>query len=171
MWLCILVGIFNWFLNLSFSIGQPLADAAAKYGAGNLQSGAIYLFSLPGAFLTTLIYTIYLHTKHHTFKEYLNGNVVKGRTMLIYQLMAFFSGMMWYGQFLFYGLGHNYLGKLKFSSWAIHMVMLVLFSGLAGLILKEWKCVKPKTLNMLFAGLFALIISVLFLTYGNFLGM
>jgi L-rhamnose-H+ transport protein len=171
MWLCILVGIFNWFLNLSFSIGQPLADAAAKYGAGNLQSGAIYLFSLPGAFLTTLIYTVYLHTKHHTSKEYLNGNVVKGRTMLIYQLMALFSGMMWYGQFLFYGLGHNQLGKLKFSSWAIHMVMLVLFSGLAGLILKEWKLVKPKTLYMLFAGLFTLIISVLFLTYGNYLGM
>jgi L-rhamnose-H+ transport protein len=51
------------------------------------------------------------------------------------------------------------------------MVMLVLFSGLAGLILKEWKLVKPKTLYMLFAGLFTLIISVLFLTYGNYLGM
>jgi L-rhamnose-H+ transport protein len=51
------------------------------------------------------------------------------------------------------------------------MVMLVLFSALAGIILKEWVGVKPKTLHILFIGLVMLIIAVLFLTYGNYVGM
>jgi L-rhamnose-H+ transport protein len=171
MLLCILVGIFNWFLNLSFEVGQPLVDSAEKHGAGEFKNIAVYLFSFTGAFVTTLIYTTFLHLKHKTFKEYRNGTVVAGKEMAVYLLMAIFSGMMWYGQFLFYGFGHNQFGKFKFSSWPIHMVMLVLFSALAGIILKEWIGVKASTLRLLLFGLIMLIIAVLFLTYGNYIGM
>ncbi len=30
------------------------------------------------------------------------------------------------------------MGSYKFSSWAIHMIMLVLLSSIAGILLKEW---------------------------------
>lgn len=169
--LCIVTGLFVWFQNLSFEIGQPIIDLAGKYGAGDFKNNVIYIFSFTGAFATTLVYTSYLHIKHKTFKEYLNGTVVKGKEMWLYILMAILSGVMWYSQFLFYGLGHNQLGKFKFTSWAIHMIMLVLFSALAGIILKEWIGVKAKTLRILIIALVVLFVAILFLTYGNYLGI
>jgi L-rhamnose-H+ transport protein len=84
--------------------------------------------------------------------------------------MALLTGLLWYGQFFFYGLGHVRMGKFKFTSWAIHMIMLVLLSALVGLFLKEWKTTGPKTKWLLGAALFVLLTSILLLTYGNWMG-
>jgi L-rhamnose-H+ transport protein len=84
--------------------------------------------------------------------------------------MASITGVLWYGQFFFYGLGHVRLGEYQFSSWAIHMIMLVLFSAVAGLLLKEWKSCSKGTMSVLMLALGVLIAAVLILTYGNYLG-
>ena len=68
--ICILSGILSAVYGFSISEGQPLADIAAKYGAGNYQGNVIYIFSNSGAFLSTMIYCIYLHKKKNTFGEY-----------------------------------------------------------------------------------------------------
>jgi L-rhamnose-H+ transport protein len=62
------------------------------------------------------------------------------------------------------------MGTYKFTSWAIHMIMLVLFSSVAGLIMKEWKQCSSKTKQWLMAALLVLLIAILLLTYGNYLG-
>jgi L-rhamnose-H+ transport protein len=80
------------------------------------------------------------------------------------------TGLLWYGQFFFYGLGHVRMGKFEFSSWAIHMIMLVLLSAVTGLLLKEWKGSSSKTIRLLAIAVVVLIIAVLLLTYGNKLG-
>ena len=80
------------------------------------------------------------------------------------------TGLLWYGQFFFYGLGHVRMGAYKFTSWAIHMIMLVLFSSVAGLLMKEWKQCSAKTMRWLFLALFVLLVAILLLTYGNYLG-
>ncbi|MCH5598762.1 hypothetical protein MKP09_13025 [Niabella ginsengisoli] len=76
--------------------------------------------------------------------------------------------MVW--TILFYGLGHVRLGKYEFSSWAIHMILLVFFSSLVGIVLKEWKFTRTVTRRMLGFALAILLLSVLVLTYGNYLG-
>jgi L-rhamnose-H+ transport protein len=83
--------------------------------------------------------------------------------------MSALTGLLWYGQFFFYGLGHVRMGNYKFTSWAIHMIMLVLFSNIAGLILKEWKDCSIRTRQLLAIALLALIVAVLVLTYGNYI--
>ena len=85
-------------------------------------------------------------------------------------LMAALTGILWYGQFFFYGLGHVRMGKYKFTSWAIHMIMLVLLSSLVGLVLKEWKTSSPRTKGILVIALIVLLVAILLLTYGNKLG-
>ena len=42
---------------------QPVADVAARYGAGNFQENVMYIFSHGGAFTTTLIYAGWLATR------------------------------------------------------------------------------------------------------------
>jgi L-rhamnose-H+ transport protein len=165
--LCLLAGVLSALYGFSLDQGQPIADVAAKYGAGNFQGNVVYIFSNSGAFVTTLLYCMYLHMKEKTFSEY---SSVKGGKLPVNYLMAMLTGFLWYGQFFFYGLGHVRMGKYKFTSWAIHMILLVLLSAVAGLIMKEWKNCSSKTMRMLLVALAVLIIAVLTLTYGNYLG-
>lgn len=166
--LCLLAGILSALYGFSLDQGQPIADVAAKYGAGNFQGNVIYIFSNSGAFVTTLLYCIYLHKKEGTFKQYaVAGN---GGSLTKNYLMSFITGLLWYGQFFFYGLGHVRMGNYKFTSWAIHMIMLVLFSTVAGLVMKEWKNCSALTRRLLILALLVLIVAVLLLTYGNYLG-
>lgn len=163
--ICILAGLLSAFYGFSIDQGQPIADVAAVYGAGNYQSNVIYIFSNTGAFVTTALYCIYLHTTQKTFKQYTQNAGFKN------YLMAIITGLLWYGQFFFYGLGHVRMGPYKFSSWAIHMIMLVLISALVGLLLKEWKNTIKTTKLYLATALLILVISVLIITYGNYLGI
>jgi len=165
--LCFLAGILSALYGFSLDQGQPIADVAAKYGAGNFQGNVIYIFSNTGAFISTLLYCLYLHKKDKTFYQYGNAS---GNNLSVNYLLSILTGLLWYGQFFFYGLGHVRMGTYKFTSWAIHMIMLVLFSSVAGLIMKEWKQCSSKTLRWLFGALLVLVIAVLLLTYGNYLG-
>jgi L-rhamnose-H+ transport protein len=165
--LCFLAGILSALYGFSLDQGQPIADVAAKYGAGNFQGNVIYIFSNTGAFISTLLYCLYLHNKDKTFYQYGNAS---GNNLSVNYLLSILTGLLWYGQFFFYGLGHVRMGTYKFTSWAIHMIMLVLFSSVAGLVMKEWKQCSSKTLRWLGAALLVLVIAILLLTYGNYLG-
>jgi L-rhamnose-H+ transport protein len=165
--LCLLAGVLSALYGFSLDQGQPLADVAAQYGAGNFQGNVIYIFSNTGAFVTTLIYCLYLHAKEKTFGQYAASG---GGSLPVNYLMSILTGLLWYGQFFFYGLGHVRMGEYKFTSWAIHMIMLVLLSSVAGLIMKEWKNCSSKTIKMLIIALLVLVIAILLLTYGNYLG-
>jgi L-rhamnose-H+ transport protein len=164
--LCLLAGFLSALYGFSLDQGQPIAEVAARHGAGQLQGNVVYLFSNTGAFVTTAVYCLYLHGKDRTFFEYKKED---GHLVTNY-LMAFLTGLLWYGQFFFYGLGHVRMGNFKFTSWAIHMIMLVMLSSIAGLLMKEWKGSSKKTVRALAAALVVLLIAILFLTYGNHLG-
>lgn len=164
--LCLLAGILSALYGFSLDQGLPIAAVAAKYGAENYQGNVVYIFSNSGAFVTTLFYCLYLHNKNKTWGEYTDSTGNLG----INYLMAALTGILWYGQFFFYGLGHLRMGTYKFSSWAIHMIMLVLFSTITGLILKEWNNISNRTQRLLILALLMLVAAVLLLTYGNYVG-
>ncbi|MCF3109202.1 rhamnose:proton symporter [Niabella sp. CC-SYL272] len=166
--LCIVAGILSAFYGFAINAGKPISDLAAAHGAGNFQVNAVYIFSNSGAFLTTLFYTLNLHRKHRTFGEY--KQVVVSGALITNYLMAALTGFFWYGQFFFYGLGHVNLGKYEFSSWAIHMILLVLFSTVVGMVFKEWKFTNARTRQVLISALLILLLSVILLTYGNYIG-
>lgn len=163
--LCLLAGVLSALYGFSIDQGQPIADVAVEYGAGNFQSNVIYIFSNTGAFITTLIYCIFLHKKESTFNEFF----AKSTPLTKNYIFSIMTGMLWYSQFFFYGLGHVRMGDYKFSSWAVHMIMLVMFSTIAGLALKEWTQARKKTIVILVVALVVLVLAVLSLTVGNLL--
>jgi L-rhamnose-H+ transport protein len=168
---CILAGLLSAVFGISLDAGKPLAVLAAAHGAGQFEGNVVYIFSCGGAFCSTALYCLFLHLRQSTLNEYvaLPAGEEKAALPLNFSL-ATLTGFLWYGQFFFYGLGHVRMGAYKFTSWAIHMAMLVFFSAIVGLMLREWKGCRLRTWATLAAALLVLLGAVGLMTYGNYLG-
>jgi L-rhamnose-H+ transport protein len=165
--ICLLAGVLSAVFNFSLQAGQPIADVAARHGAGHFEGNVIYLFSNSGAFTTTLFYVIFLASRARTWSEF--GRTTDGAGLMRNYALAGLTGLLWYLQFFFYGLGHVRMGEFKFSSWAIHMILLILLSAGFGVAIGEWKSSRPTT-RWLIAGAIALLLAAVgLITYGNHL--
>ncbi len=169
--LSLLAGVLSAVYGFALDAGQPIADTAVKHGAGMWQGNVIYIFSNTGAFVTTAIYCLLLHRRDKTLGELVELPAGPEKASLaINWTMAIVTGVFWYGQFFFYNLGHVRMGHYKFTSWAIHMIMLVMFSNLVGVALREWRLCRRLTHVTVRFALAILVCAVLSLTYGNYLG-
>ena len=169
--LSLLAGVLSAVYGFALDAGEPIADVASAHGAGIWRGNVVYIFSNTGAFITTAIYCLYLHRKHKTLGELIELPAGPEQASLpVNWAMAVVTGLFWYGQFFFYNLGHVHLGEYKFTSWAIHMIMLVLFSNLVGVVLREWRTCRRLTHATISFALLVLTAAVLSLTYGNYKG-
>jgi L-rhamnose-H+ transport protein len=166
-----LAGVLSAVYGLSLEAGDAIADVATAHGAGVWRGNVVYIFSNTGAFLTTAVYCLFLHVRQGTLGELVGSSAGRKEAPLRLNLaLATLTGFLWYGQFFFYNLGHVRMGRYEFTSWAIHMTMLVLFSNLVGLVLREWRgCRRPAHVAVA-AALALLIGAVSLLTYGSRLG-
>ena len=169
--LSLLAGVLSAVYGFALEAGEPIADIASAHGAGVWRGNVVYIFSNTGAFLTTAIYCLWLHARHKTLGELIELPAGEERNSLpVNWAMALVTGLCWYGQFFFYNLGHVRMGHYKFTSWAIHMIMLVLISNLVGILLREWRQCRRLTHRTIGVALTILIGAVLLLTYGNYIG-
>jgi L-rhamnose-H+ transport protein len=169
--LSLLAGVLSAFYGFALEAGDPIADVASAHGAGVFRGNVTYIFANTGAFLTTSIYCLFLHRKNRTLGEFLKPADASGLASLPLNFaLAALTGLFWYGQFFFYNLGHVRMGTYSFTSWAVHMIMLVLISNVVGIVLREWRgCLGPTRVVRGLA-LLVLVAAVLLLTYGNQLG-
>ena len=168
--LCVVAGVFSAVYGIAVNdVGKPIAEAAARHGAGHWQTNIVYIFANTGAFVTTALYTTWRGFREQTWREFVSVENAPAGALAANYLLAILTGLLWYSQFLFYGLAHVRMGALKFSSWAIHMIMLILISSLAGAVMREWSGCRPRTQIAIVAALAVLIGAVMMLTYGNYL--
>ena len=167
----IAAGLLSAVFGLALAAGQPLADTAARYGAGQFQGNIILIFACGGAFVSTAIICLVLHLRAGSLREYVAfaDGPEHGLLQSNYAL-ATLTGVLWYGQFFFYGIAHTLMGRFAFVSWALHMTMLVFFSAFVGLLLREWRSSRPRTILTLIAALLLLIGSVAAIGWGSFQG-
>jgi L-rhamnose-H+ transport protein len=170
LFLAIVAGILSGVFNVSLEFGQPIADLAAQNGAGNFQGNAKMIVSTAGCFVVNLIWFIVVGIKQKTLKEFTSKSGLSGRELTSNTLWSAFSGVLWFLQFFFYGLGHVKMGNFQFASWVLHMSMLIFFSYIVGVLMKEWKSVKKNTYVTLIVALLVLVVSFLITAYGSVLG-
>jgi L-rhamnose-H+ transport protein len=170
--LSLLAGVLSAVYGFALEAGTPIADAASAHGAGVFRGNVVYIFANTGAFVTTAIYCLWLHARHKTIGELVELPAGPEKNSLpVNFVMAAVTGLFWYGQFFFYNLGHVQLGaRFAFTSWAIHMIMLVLFGNLLGVLLREWRQCRRPTHTTVGLALVVLVAAVLLLTYGNHIG-
>jgi L-rhamnose-H+ transport protein len=61
------------------------------------------------------------------------------------------------------------MGNLSYVGWAVLMASQIMFSGVLGLILGEWKGTSSRTRSLLFAGLAVLLGSAVIAGYSGYL--
>lgn len=169
--LSVVAGVLSAVYHFAMEAAAPVVKIAAQHGAGHWKGNVAYLTANTGAFVTSLIYCMILARKNRSLGELTRLPKGDGRASLFGNYaLAIFVGTLWYGQFFFYNLGHVRMGKYEFTSWAIHMIMLVLLSNLTGVLFREWKGCNKKTIGFIVLSLIVLMTAILMLTYGSYIG-
>ena len=154
-------------------VSKPIVAVANHYHAGQWQGNIAPLFVNPVRLSTALIFTLYLARSNRTLGELtrLGKGTELAASLAVNYLLAILVGGLWYGQFFVYNLGRVRLGKeYEFTSWAILMIMIVLFSNILALAFREWKGCRMRTRTSISLAIVVLTAAVVMLTYGNYLG-
>lgn len=163
----LLVALLAGVMSACFSLGLEAGDAirlnALEQGANSLFAGlpVILLITL-GGFVTNAAYCIFQNIKNKTGKDYLS---VPTNVIVNNLLFCALAGLLWYSQFFGLTLGKSFLteGSVMMAfSWSILMSLNVTFSNIWGVILKEWKGTKKRTISVLILGMLILIFSLIF---------
>jgi L-rhamnose-H+ transport protein len=153
-----LVGITGSAMSLGFEKGILISDMAAKQGVDPLFTiMPVMLVLLLGTFVTTILWCGFLGIRNKSLTDYLKAET--GNVLLNNYLFGLLAGLLWFSQFIVYGMGKSQMGPYTFTSWGILMALTIVFSSVWGLIRKEWKEVPHKILILMVLSLIIIIVS------------
>lgn len=160
-------GVMSGFMALAIDAGAPIAEEAARRGTAKVfMNIPIFIVALGGGFTANGLFTLIRRIRMGKKRE---GEAVGGSLLLNNLFFTLLSGVMWYAQFFFYGMGATKMGRYGFASWTLHMATIILFSNCWGIWLKEWRGVDRRTLGYLWLGMIGLTVSVVLIGVGNHL--
>ena len=153
----LLAGVMSACFALGLAAGEPLVVKGVNELFKTLPATLMVTI---GGFLTNAAYCLFQNARNKTFKDY-------GKTSLLTNNLLFcaLAGLLWYSQFFGFSMGKSFLttnSVMMAFSWCILMTLNITFSNVWGIILKEWKGVKKKTIAILITGLVVLIFSLVF---------
>ncbi|MFN3404295.1 MAG: L-rhamnose/proton symporter RhaT [Cytophagaceae bacterium] len=160
-------GILSACMAFGFSAGKPIANLAMQYGTDPLwQNSPVLIVILAGGFTINFIWCLALNIKNNSLQNYYD----RSTPLLKNYLFSAVAGIIWYLQFMFYGMGSSKMGKYDYASWTLHMAFIIIFSNLWGLYYKEWKGSSNKTMQLVRFGIMVVIFSTIIIGLGNYYG-
>jgi L-rhamnose-H+ transport protein len=163
--IAIFAGVMSACFNFGFEAGKPIENVALTHGTNPLfQKNPSLIFILLGGFITNLVYCLFLNIKNKTYKDYYT---VSGTVLANNLFFTFLAGLLWFLQFHFFGMGSSKLpAGMAVFGWSILMALNIAISNIWGILLKEWKGVKIKTIVVLVIGIVVLILSTFIVKLG-----
>jgi len=163
----LICGIFASFTGFGIAAGKSMSQVAIEYGASPVMSNnATLVVLLFGGFLFNFLYYIYKN-----WNKNITGELIRGKrsTLANNHFFSGLSGVLWYLQYMFFGMGTTQMGKYDFASWTIHMTLIIAFSNLWGLVFREWKLCTRQTRLLAIAGISIIIFSTIIIGYSSYL--
>ena len=152
--LAIICGIFSAGFAFGLEAAGPIKEQSAAMGINYLYVAMpAYGFIMGGGALVNFGFCLYhiITKKEISVKSDLS--IAKG-LMIRNLIFTAMGGIMWYLQFFFYGWGEASVPEhLGYINWMLHMSGYVLFGGVIGLIMAEWKGVGSRPVRLLVLGL------------------
>lgn len=152
--LAIICGVFS----AGFAFGL---DAAGPIRAQSEALGINYLyvvmpaygFIMGGGAIVNFAFCLFNILTNKNISIRADLSLAKGLMMRNLAFTAM-GGIMWYLQFFFYGWGEASIPQsLGYINWMLHMSCYVLFGGVIGLMMAEWKGVGTRPVRILVLGL------------------
>jgi L-rhamnose-H+ transport protein len=166
--LSIVAGILSAVYSVALESAGPIAATALDRGANpDFVININFLFASTGAFVCILPITLAKLVKAGRLSEVVGGGHAAGAVPLANIIWSSVAGLLWYLQFIFYGMGANRMGHASSVDWPLHMIMLILFSTVVALLRKEWASCSTRTKTLITFAIVILVISVAFIGYGN----
>ena len=161
-------GILSACFAFGLAAGKPIADLSVAKGTPPIfANNATLVVILLGGFASNAVWCLILNARNGSFRDYRSGPL--GSQAINYGL-SMLGGLVWYGQFFFYGMGSTKLGEqFEFSSWSIHMAFIIILSNLWGIVFHEWHGTSRGTRLRVWAGIATLIASTMVIGLGNYL--
>ena len=167
IWVAVLAGVMSACFAFGIAAGKPIAILAIEMGTLELFSNSpVFIVILAGGFTTNGLWCLGLSFKNKTLGDYTKR---ENTPRFFNYLFSALAGIIWYFQFMFYGMGTTKMGKYDFASWSIHMAFIITFSNMWGLILKEWKGSGNRTIRFIIIGLMILVLSTIIIGIGNYI--
>lgn len=160
-------GVMSACMAFGIKAGEPIADLAVARDVPTLwQDSPVFVVVLAGGFMTNFLWCVYLNFKNRSGRDYIEMTRPGFARNYIFCAAA---GIMWYLQFMFYGMGRSRMGGYNFASWSIHMAFIIVFSNMWGLVFREWKGCSRRTLTIIGAGIGIVIASILLIGAGSYI--
>lgn len=158
--LAIVSGICASMMNLGIANGAPLAQAAARHGAGpNWVVTVIWLPLLLGGALPNLLYCFYLLRKQSTTANFSIAGSVS------HWWLTLCMAVLWFGSSLLYGIASGLLGELgPVIGWPVFMSLIVITASAVGVLTGEWRGASRRALQVQIAAVAVLVIAVIILS-------
>lgn len=158
--LAVLCGIFSSGMSFAIDAARPMAAAAEHLGVKHLYAALpAYVIIMGGGALVNFAYCF---TRLGFVKEISIARDLAQprRILLVNASLAAAAGIMWYFQFFFYAWGEaNVPARLFFINWMLHMSLYVLFGGIVGLSLGEWRGAGKRPVRWLWVGMLIIILA------------
>ena len=163
---CIASAIFNAMINLSFTAGAPIAEAALPHvqgGAAHFRAtNAVWALSMTGAFIPNALYCGYLLVTRKTWRNFgLRGT---GH----YWLLTLVMGVVWMSGYALYGASTALLGTMGTTvGWIIFFAMTVLTGNVMGFMTGEWKTAPERAVRLMHVSILVLIAAIVIVGLGG----
>lgn len=158
--LAILCGIFSSGMSFAIDAARPMTAVAQHIGIAPLYAALpSYVIIMGGG---ALINFGYCFIRLGFLKDLsIRRDFSQTRyTILVNGCLAASAGIMWYLQFFFYAWGEASVpARLFFVNWMLHMSLYVLFGGIVGLALGEWRGAGRRPIRWLWVGMAIIILA------------
>jgi L-rhamnose-H+ transport protein len=156
--LALAAGILGACFAFGIAAGDPIKQNAIAAGASPLWSASpIFFVELLGGITVNLIYCLFMNRRNKTFNDY--RHAANSKELKANYAFSALVGLLWYLQFVFYGMAAFYMGPYSFANWSVHMSFMVVASNLWGYYFKEWKDTSRATIRWNTAGILVLVIA------------
>jgi len=160
-------GLASAALGFGLQGGGAIEKLALAAGAAPAWKGMpVLVMCLLGGFTVNALWCLFLNIKNKTLGDYVRGDAPWPTNIL----WATLAGVLWVAQFVAFKTGEPRMGDQSYVGWAVLMASSIMFSGVLGLVLGEWKGTSVKTRGMLVAGLAVLLGSAVLAGYSGKLG-
>ncbi len=152
----LLVGVTGSAMSLGFEQGTIISDIATLRGVDPLFSMMpVMVVLLAGTFVTTFGWCFYLGYRNHSLTNYIR--ISDGKFLQMNYLFGLLAGLLWFSQFILYGMGKSKMGPFTFTSWGILMALTIACATIWGIIRGEWKGASRKVLALMALSLVIII--------------